>query len=791
MSLEKDLKEVDKLVQKGTSCIKEGHPDAAVSVFLKALGKAELINNRHSVRVCSCNLGGLYLLLGDTQNALQYLEKSLPQNGVSYDSEAFYLNGDVYYNFGLAYLMIKQYEKAISNLKFAIENFDKVASKRASSAESHTLLAQAYTSLLNYKQGASEYKKNADICNELHDYYKAVKALINQANCLYHSCNPESCLSVIRKCPEICRQLEQDTKTGKLYHDLGILFGRTSVASDAIDCFKTALELLPTTPSITTNVVHDQQKLLRYRASCLQHIGELLNVEQHYHESLQYHKKTLRLLGLLSSHKSMGRCFASMAFSYSQLHDYLKAEKAYHNALQKMEEIGDLNGQCLVYESLADVNYEEQDIERAIVHYKLSSSIAQHINLAPSVCRRILSKLANVLECQVSGAVRATLNGQRRPISLSRDKFQGQSIISTPIHGMFTHNKVVPQNLDRLSHKPVQHTTTEQTSPQRRSSRRKKAKKSKGKRRTGAAELPVPQGVVSYESESELSVAFQAMAMDGINDNLNYLLSDGASSTNELFEQAYQIQSSSLPDVEVSSSRPGSTRKRNAPLQIQQSGDVATSSSLTDSTSDDQTPIPRLNGTCDIDEIEGSHEKVVYAQVTKHKRAEANSAAADEERLYETLNYGLKSTAPLGSSMPIRDPPSPPPPTLPKRHSVRHKDQSSSSESETDDVDGSTDSEEDEMSYKTYEAPQFMKQLSRGQREKGLYQIALQKSYSKTFIDAVNKVKENNRKLSESQNSSQNLSENPSSSMTSMKSSGSELSTKSTMSTKSKACVIM
>ncbi|XP_071965772.1 uncharacterized protein [Antedon mediterranea] len=743
MSLEKDLKEVDKLVQKGTSCIKEGHPDAAVSVFLKALGKAELINNRHSVRVCSCNLGGLYLLLGDTQNALQYLEKSLPQNGVSYDSEAFYLNGDVYYNFGLAYLMIKQYEKAISNLKFAIENFDKVASKRASSAESHTLLAQAYTSLLNYKQGASEYKKNADICNELHDYYKAVKALINQANCLYHSCNPESCLSVIRKCPEICRQLEQDTKTGKLYHDLGILFGRTSVASDAIDCFKTALELLPTTPSITTNVVHDQQKLLRYRASCLQHIGELLNVEQHYHESLQYHKKTLRLLGLLSSHKSMGRCFASMAFSYSQLHDYLKAEKAYHNALQKMEEIGDLNGQCLVYESLADVNYEEQDIERAIVHYKLSSSIAQHINLAPSVCRRILSKLANVLECQVSGAVRATLNGQRRPISLSRDKFQGQSIISTPIHGMFTHNKVVPQNLDRLSHKPVQHTTTEQTSPQRRSSRRKKAKKSKGKRRTGAAELPVPQGVVSYESESELSVAFQAMAMDGINDNLNYLLSDGASSTNELFEQAYQIQR------------------------------------------------PRLNGTCDIDEIEGSHEKVVYAQVTKHKRAEANSAAADEERLYETLNYGLKSTAPLGSSMPIRDPPSPPPPTLPKRHSVRHKDQSSSSESETDDVDGSTDSEEDEMSYKTYEAPQFMKQLSRGQREKGLYQIALQKSYSKTFIDAVNKVKENNRKLSESQNSSQNLSENPSSSMTSMKSSGSELSTKSTMSTKSKACVIM
>ncbi|XP_033095486.1 uncharacterized protein LOC117100046, partial [Anneissia japonica] len=174
--------------------------------------------------------------------------------------------------------------------------------------------------------------------------------------------------------------------------------------------------------------------------------------------------------------------------------------------------------------------------------------------------------------------------------------------------------------------------------------------------------------------------------------------------------------------------------------------------------------------------------------------AVAGSDVEEQEKIYETLNSKFDATALLGSSMPVRDPPSPPlqrPPPLPPRKMWQHEHPNSSdsedsdctdSFEEEDDEDNEDNGDDDgeEPAYKKYQQSLYMKQLSRGQREKELFQLALRKAYAHSF-EAVNEVQENQ----------ESPSKNPSSSTTTIRSSDSDVSSKSTRSIKSRACRIM
>ena len=119
--------------------------------------------------------------------------------------------------------------------------------------------------------------------------------------------------------------------------------------------------------------------------------------------------------GELSNRAAQGQAFCNMGFAQSQLGEFNKAGESFTHAIQAAKDSNDKRGLWQAYEGLAAVSFLGQDYEKAVEYYKLALSVlsttgeveVEHNN-------RIVSKLANALECQL--VLTKKLNGRLPPL---------------------------------------------------------------------------------------------------------------------------------------------------------------------------------------------------------------------------------------------------------------------------------------------------------------------------------------------------------------------------------------
>ena len=127
------------------------------------------------------------------------------------------------------------------------------------------------------------------------------------------------------------------------------------------------------------------------------------------------------MVGELSNRSAQGQAFCNMGFAQSQLGEFNKAGESFAHAIQAAKDSGDNKGLWQAYEGLAAVSFLQQDYEKAVEHYKLALSVLsttgetelEHNN-------RIVSKLANALECQL--VLSKKLNGRLPPLTVDSVK---------------------------------------------------------------------------------------------------------------------------------------------------------------------------------------------------------------------------------------------------------------------------------------------------------------------------------------------------------------------------------
>ena len=127
------------------------------------------------------------------------------------------------------------------------------------------------------------------------------------------------------------------------------------------------------------------------------------------------------MVGELSNRSAQGQAFCNMGYAQSQLGDYSKAGESFSHAIQAAKDSGDNKGLWQAYEGLAAVSFLGQDYDKAVEYYKLALSVLsttgetelEHNN-------RIVSKLANALECQL--VLSKKLNGRLPPLRVESVK---------------------------------------------------------------------------------------------------------------------------------------------------------------------------------------------------------------------------------------------------------------------------------------------------------------------------------------------------------------------------------
>lgn len=121
------------------------------------------------------------------------------------------------------------------------------------------------------------------------------------------------------------------------------------------------------------------------------------------------------MVGELSNRAAQGQAFCNMGFAQSQLGEFNKAGESFTHAIQAAKDSDDKRGLWQAYEGLAAVSFLGQDYDKAVEYYKLALSVlsttgeveVEHNN-------RIVSKLANALECQL--VLTKKLNGRLPPL---------------------------------------------------------------------------------------------------------------------------------------------------------------------------------------------------------------------------------------------------------------------------------------------------------------------------------------------------------------------------------------
>ena len=121
------------------------------------------------------------------------------------------------------------------------------------------------------------------------------------------------------------------------------------------------------------------------------------------------------MVGELSNRAAQGQAFCNMAFAQSQLGEFNKAGESFTHAIQAAKDSNDKKGLWQAYEGLAAVNFLGQDYDKAVEYYKLALSVLSTTGEVHTEHNdRIVSKLANALECQL--VLTKKLNGRLPPL---------------------------------------------------------------------------------------------------------------------------------------------------------------------------------------------------------------------------------------------------------------------------------------------------------------------------------------------------------------------------------------
>lgn len=121
------------------------------------------------------------------------------------------------------------------------------------------------------------------------------------------------------------------------------------------------------------------------------------------------------MVGELSNRAAQGQAFCNMGFAQSQLGEYNKAGESFTHAIQAAKDSNDKRGLWQAYEGLAAVSFLGQDYDKAVEYYKLALSVLSttgEVDIEHN--NRIVSKLANALECQL--VLTKKLNGRLPPL---------------------------------------------------------------------------------------------------------------------------------------------------------------------------------------------------------------------------------------------------------------------------------------------------------------------------------------------------------------------------------------
>lgn len=202
--------DIDRFTRLGHEELQRGDVTKAVEAFLFAFKQAKQLDDGYLERSCAFNLGAVYIASKNPEKGLELLQKAVPPMNKRDGSS----NGDLYYNFGLAYESLKNNAEMVKYFQIALQEYELEDNHEMVAALSKKL-GQIYAKGSKHKDAADCYGKAAKAYGGLLQVDERIQMLNNRAQQLLKVGDKTECLPTLDDCFILCQKMDNKSKQGE------------------------------------------------------------------------------------------------------------------------------------------------------------------------------------------------------------------------------------------------------------------------------------------------------------------------------------------------------------------------------------------------------------------------------------------------------------------------------------------------------------------------------------------------------------------------------------------------
>jgi tetratricopeptide (TPR) repeat protein len=190
--------------------MRSGNVKFALKHFSLAYEQSLPIKDDSTIRACAFNLGAAYVALRKPKQGLSLLQRAIPPPK---SSEAK-CNGDLFFNFGLAYELLSVPIEAVKYYELSLEEYQTITKDHNMEAAVALKLGSLYSTLRSHLQAARVYSIAAMSHGKMRHLAEQIGCMCHQANALWRARKRDDALDIADDCMVLCQGVH--TENGSL-----------------------------------------------------------------------------------------------------------------------------------------------------------------------------------------------------------------------------------------------------------------------------------------------------------------------------------------------------------------------------------------------------------------------------------------------------------------------------------------------------------------------------------------------------------------------------------------------
>lgn len=355
-----------------------GYFQEQISLNIKQLDVARKVNDVQEIGRALGNLGQTYSIIGNQQQAVDYLQQALDITRSIGDLPGKALVSGC---LGLAYSSIGQYQQAIDYL----QDYQRIAQELGDRQGEHRALiglGSVYTNTGQYNLAIDSLKRSLQISREMNNRQQEINALENLGVTHLMIGQYKQAIEFHQLQLMLAQEIKNRQSEGSALGHLGSVYSSAGQYAQALVYYEQRLAIV--------QELGDRQR----EGIALADMGIMCTRVGQYQQAIDYHQRELLLARELDNQYSESTALANLGMVYQCLGQYEQAIDYYQQELRITREIANRPQEGIALSHLGSIYFALGQFEQAVDYYQQELEIVQDIG-ARSAEGYALSNLGN------------------------------------------------------------------------------------------------------------------------------------------------------------------------------------------------------------------------------------------------------------------------------------------------------------------------------------------------------------------------------------------------------------